>query len=153
MGKNDIEAVRAFNRVYTVFMGILNRSFLKSKFTLVETRVMHAAYEKNGIMPSEIVTILNIDKSYLSRLLASLERRKVIIKKKSVSDGRSVEIFITELGKKEFKKLNTASNMQIEGLLSQLNENDCKQLIKNMSEISEILEERDKDKQYMYKSI
>ena len=142
MKKNDIEEVRAFNRVYTVFMGILNRRFLKSKFTLVETRVMHAANAKNGIMPSEIVTILNIDKSYLSRILASLERRKVIIKNKSLSDGRSVKIVITEFGKKEFEKLNAASNMQVKGLLSQLNESDCKRLVQNVSEIREILEKR-----------
>lgn len=142
MKKNDIEELRAFNRVYTVFMGILNRRFLKSKFTLAETRVMHAAYAKNGIMPSEIVTILNIDKSYLSRILASLERRKVIIKNKSLCDGRSVKIFITEFGKKEFEKLNVASNMQVKSLLSQLNENDCKRLVQNVSEIREILEKR-----------
>ena len=91
MKKENIEEVRAFNKVYTVFMGILNKSFLKSKYSLVETRVMHAAYTKDGIMPSEIVTMLNIDKGYLSRIITSLEKRRVIVKTKS-------EVFATSLG-------------------------------------------------------
>ena len=142
MREKNIEEVRAFNRVYTVFMGILNKSFLKSKFSLVETRVMHAAFNKNGIMPSEIVGLLNIDKSYLSRIITNLERRKIIVKTKSASDGRSVKISITEFGKKEFDKLNKASNIQVASLLSQLNESDCNRLIKNMSEIRKVLEGR-----------
>ena len=142
MKKQTIEEVRAFNRIYTVFMGILNKSYLKSNFSLVEVRVMHAANNKDGIMPSEIVALLNIDKSYLSRIVASLEKRNIIIKTKSPKDGRSVRISITEFGQKEFEKLNQASNVQIEGLLSTLNERDCEQLIKSMSEIRMILEKK-----------
>lgn len=140
MKKENIEEVRAFNKVYTVFMGILNKSFLKSKYSLVETRVMHAAYTKDGIMPSEIVTMLNIDKGYLSRIITSLEKRKVIVKTKSESDGRSVRLSITEFGKNEFEKLNKASDIQVEGLLSQFNDVDCERLVKNMKEIKAILE-------------
>jgi len=140
MKKQSIEEVRAFNRVYTVFMGILNKSYLKSDFSLVETRVMHATINKDSIMPSEIVAQLNIDKSYLSRIISSLEKRKVITKTKSSKDGRSIKLSITEYGKKEFEKLNQASDIQVEGLLSQLNPKDCEQLVKNMSEIRAILE-------------
>jgi DNA-binding MarR family transcriptional regulator len=142
MKKQTIEEVRAFNRIYTVFMGILNKSYLKSNFSLIEVRVMHAANNKDGIMPSEIVALLNIDKSYLSRIVASLEKRNIITKTKSPKDGRLVRISITEFGQKEFEKLNQASNVQIEGLLSTLNERDCEQLIKSMSEIRMILEKK-----------
>ena len=140
MKKQRIEEVRAFNRVYTVFMGILNKSYLKSDFSLVETRVMYAAISKDGIMPSEIVALLNVDKSYLSRIIARLEKRRVITKTKSPSDGRSIRLAITEYGRKEFEKLNQASNIQVEGLLSQLNAKDCELLVKRMSEIRAILE-------------
>lgn len=142
MKKQNIEEVRAFNRAYTVFLGILNKNYLKSDFSLVETRVMHAAINKDGIMPFEIVAALNIDKSYLSRIISSLEKRKVITKIKSSNDGRSVRLSITEFGKKEFEKLNQASDNQIEELLSKLNPKDCQLLVENMSEIREILEKK-----------
>lgn len=142
MKEKDIEEVRSFNRVYTVFMDILNQRFLQSRFSLVETRVLHAAFHQDGITPSEIVVLLNIDKSYLSRIIASLIRRKVIAKKKSADDGRSIHLSITAVGRKEFEKLNEASNLQVAGLLAQLSENDRKQLVNNMSEIRRILENR-----------
>lgn len=142
MKEKDIEEVRAFNRVYTVFMGILNQRFLKSKFSLVETRVMHAALHKDGVIPSEIVTLLNVDKSYLSRVITRLIKRKILVKKKSVEDGRSVQLSITALGRKEFEKLNDASNLQVAGLLAQFTEEERHQLIKSMGEIRNVLESR-----------
>lgn len=142
MKEKDIEEVRAFNRVYTVFMGILNQRFLQSKFSLVETRVLHAALHQDGITPSEITALLNIDKSYLSRIITNLLRRKVLTKRKSAEDGRSVHLSITEIGRREFEKLNEASNLQVAGLLAQLSESDCKRLVKNMAEIRSILENR-----------
>lgn len=142
MKEKDIEEVRSFNRTYTVFMGILNQRFLKSRFSLVETRVMHAALHQDGITPSEIVALLNIDKSYLSRIVTSLLRRKVLVKKKSADDGRSVHLSITEIGRREFEKLNEASNLQVAGLLGQFTDEECRQLVKSMMEIRHLLENR-----------
>ena len=142
MEKEIVEEVRAFNRVYTVFMGLLNRSFLKSQYTLAETRVMHATLNKDAITPSEIVVLLNIDKSYLSRIITSLERRKVLVKSKSPSDGRSFRISITLFGRQEFEKLVTASNNQVSELLSELSQQQRTLLVKNMSEIRQLLEKR-----------
>ena len=142
MEKKLIEEVRAFNRVYTVFMGLLNQSFLKSQYTLAETRVMHATLNKDAITPSEIVALLNIDKSYLSRIITSLERRKVLVKSKSPSDGRSFRISITLFGRQEFEKLVTASNNQVAELLSKLNQQQRTLLVKNMTQIRQLLEKR-----------
>lgn len=140
MNSREIQEVRAFNRVYTVFMGILNQRFLKSRFSLVETRVMHAVLTQEGIMPSEIVTLLNIDKSYLSRIVTSLIKRRILGKKKSIADGRSIQLSITELGKKEFEKLNEASNLQVAELLAQFTDEERYQLITCMTEIRSVLE-------------
>lgn len=142
MKKEDIEQVRAFNRVYTVVMGILNQRFLKSKFSLLETRVMHAALHQDGIMPSEIVTLLNVDKSYLSRIINSLIRRRVLAKRKSTDDKRSMHLTITALGRKEFEKLNETSDLQVAGLLAQFTEEECQQLVRSMKEIRSLLETR-----------
>ncbi len=136
-----IEEVRAFSRFYTVFFGILDKRFLKSRFSLLETRVMHCAYTKEGILPSEIVAELNIDKGFLSRILVSLEKRKVIKRVQSKKDGRSVQMFITTLGKKEFKKLTKDSNNEVAGLLSNLSNAQCEILVRKMNEIKQLLSE------------
>ncbi|HMG13832.1 MAG TPA: MarR family winged helix-turn-helix transcriptional regulator [Saprospiraceae bacterium] len=141
-----VEEVRAFSRFYTVLMGVLDKKFLKEKYTLVETRIMHLACINDGIMPSEIVNTLNIDKSYLSRILTSLEKRKVIKKIESKKDGRSVNVRITNFGKLEFEKMTKTSNKEIEGLLVNLSDAECERLIKKMHEIKELLESGRGDK-------
>ena len=139
MIKNYVSAVRSFNRFYTVFMGILNKTYLNSKYSLPETRVLHATSTKPGITSTEIIDMLKIDKSYLSRMIDSLEKRKLLTRKKSKDDGRAFNLFLTSFGTKEFDKINDATNNQIENLLKNISESNCKKLIKNMAEIESIL--------------
>lgn len=120
-------------------MGILNKSFLGSKYSLPETRILHAAYTNPGITPTELIPLLNIDKSYLSRMIVRLEKEKLLIKKRSAKDKRSINLFITEIGKTEFKKLNKKSDNVIGSLLENIPEPECKELVSCMSRIEEIL--------------
>lgn len=139
MIKKYISNFRAFNRFYTVFIGILDKKFLKSKYSLPETRVLHSAYINPGITSAEISLLLNIDKSYLSRMILSLERRELITKKRSELDNRSFNLYITDLGKSEFEKMDEASDEQVGKILGQLNENELETLAKCMTNIEEIL--------------
>lgn len=140
MKNNAIQEIRAFNRVYTVFIGILNKRYLNSRFSLVETRIMHATRVKPGVTPSAIVSALNIDKSYLSRILVSLEKRKIIKRIQSDSDGRSVKLYITAIGNAAFEKLNAASDKQVEGLFKKLTKKEFVLVVRNLSAIRCILE-------------
>ena len=139
MINKHISDFRAFNRFYTVFIGILDRKFLNSKYSLPETRVLHSASTKPGVTSAEISSSLNIDKSYLSRMVLSLEKRKLLTKRRSESDNRSFNIYITEFGKSEFEKMNKASNDQVGKILGQLNENELESLSNCMSQIEQIL--------------
>ena len=76
MKQKQIDDIREFNRKYIAFIGILNNSYLKSKYSLVEVRVMSTILKNQNITANEIVKKLNIDKSYLSRLINGLERKK-----------------------------------------------------------------------------
>jgi DNA-binding MarR family transcriptional regulator len=131
--------VRAFNRFYTVFLGILNNTYLHSKFSLVDVRVMYAAITKPGVISTEIVSMLNVDKSYLSRIILRLEKMLVIARKQSKTDRRSYNLYITAFGQKEFDKLDSTATRQMCEMLQGLNEAECKLLIKSMNQIEAIL--------------
>ena len=139
MTQKQINEVRAFNRFYTVFIGVLNRSYLNTHYSLPESRVLFATYSKPGLTPSEIIGSLNIDKSYLSRILISLEKRKVITRKQSADDKRAVNLYLTAFGEKEFEKINDAANQLVRDLMSSLNEKDFDVVVKSMTQIREIL--------------
>jgi putative acetyltransferase len=135
-----VAEVRAFSRFYTVFMGVLNKGFLNSQYSLPETRVLHAIYTKPGIAPSEIIEMLRIDKGYLSRMILALEKKKLLVKEKSVEDGRSVHLHLTPMGRREYEKLENASNREVGKMLQHLSESECRELTKCMAQIKHLLE-------------
>ena len=139
MTQRHINEVRAFNRFYTVFIGVLNRSYLNTRYSLPESRVLQATYSKPGLTPSEIIGMLNIDKSYLSRILINLEKRKLLTRKQAAGDRRAVNLYLTALGNREFEKIDTAANQLVKKLMASLNDKDCDTVVKSMMQIREIL--------------
>jgi DNA-binding MarR family transcriptional regulator len=139
MKETHIKEIRAFNRFYTDIIGLLDEHVLDSSYSLPEVRVMYELYHQKIITASDIISIFHIDKSYLSRILRHFENKKLIIKKRSKEDGRSVYISLTVQGRKEFELLNETSSKQIKQLLKDLSAPDCELLIKNMNEIKNIL--------------
>jgi len=139
MTQRHINEVRAFNRFYTVFIGVLNRSYLNTRYSLPESRVLHATYSRPGLTPSEIIGMLNIDKSYLSRILINLEKRKLLTRKQAAGDKRAVNLYLTALGNREFEKIDTAANQLVKKLMASLNDKDCDTVVKSMMQIREIL--------------
>ena len=134
-----VSQMRTFNRFYTVYLGILNTPYLNNKYSLAEIRVLTAAVAKPGITPSEIVSMLNIDKSYLSRIITRLQKLKLITQKKSKTDGRSFNLYSTALGKKECLRLDNIATKSITSILKPYSDKDCARLVKSMSEIIKIL--------------
>jgi DNA-binding MarR family transcriptional regulator len=135
-----IAEMRAFNRFYTALVGVLNRKFLSGKMTLPETRVLHAIHTLGGITANDIVPLLHIDKSYLSKILIRFEKKKFLTKKVSSSDGRSYRLYLTEAGRKEFSIYDRLSDDYVRQILVQLPDQECEELVECMRRITGILE-------------
>jgi DNA-binding MarR family transcriptional regulator len=146
MDKKKVDEIRSFNRFYTNIIGLLDRYILHSNYTLPEARILYEIYHREGILAGEIVEVMDIDKGYLSRILLQFEKKKLISKKRSSSDGRSTHISLTAKGQNEFEALNNASHAQIENILTLLSDDDCEQLFYHMSEIKKILSKTSADK-------
>lgn len=139
MKEQSIQDIRAFNRFYTDIIGLLNQHLLNSSYPLAEVRIMYEIHSAQSIQASQIMTAMQIDKSYLSRLLKKLEKGRLIIRKPSAEDARAVQISLTAKGEKEFEILNQASNQQIGELLKPLSEKESDQLAAYMKAIMNIL--------------
>ena len=139
MEENQINEMRAFNRFYTALIGVLNKRFLNSKYSIPELRVLQAIRFQEGITATEIIKNLNIRKSYLSRIILRLKKNKLISEESSPDDGRVVHLHVTSPGMKEYEAQDVVAHKQIKEILSQLSEKDCKNLIAAMLQIKEIL--------------
>lgn len=139
MKQKYVQEIRAFNRFYTVIIGLLDKYILESHFTLPEARVLFELYNDKNMTASDIISSLHIDKAYLSRILKSFENKGLILRTNSNTDRRNAHIKLTSLGKKEFEILNQASSEQIVEILSHLSNEECSQLIVNMRTIKKLL--------------
>ena len=141
MKDSHVSEMRAFNRFYTSLAGVLSRKFLNGKFSLPELRVLHAIRHAPGITANEIVPLLNIDKSYLSKIIIRFEKRKYLTKAVSRDDGRAYHLQLTPIGKKEFSVYDRLSDDYVKQILAQIPDKDCEALVECMRRISEILAE------------
>jgi len=131
--------MREFNRFYTDFLGSLNSKVLNSRYSLVSARVLFEINNNPGCNAKDIVSFLNIDKGYLSRILKAFERDKLVSKSRSIDDARNFEIELTAKGKAELEKLEHEVNLRITKLHNILTKEERVKLEKSMNDIKLIL--------------
>jgi DNA-binding MarR family transcriptional regulator/N-acetylglutamate synthase-like GNAT family acetyltransferase len=115
-----VAAVRRFNRFYTKRIGLLHEGYLESPFSLTEVRVLYELAHRETLTATELTKELGLDPGYLSRVLRGFERRRLIRRTPSTSDGRRTLIALTAKGRKAFAPLLTRSHAEIGALLGRL---------------------------------
>ncbi|WP_054929628.1 bifunctional helix-turn-helix transcriptional regulator/GNAT family N-acetyltransferase [Paraburkholderia caribensis] len=136
------EAVRHFNRFYTQHIGALHEHLQKSPFSLTEVRVMHELSRSEHQTAAALARNLGIDSGYLSRLLASFERRNLISRRTSEIDARQSLVSLTEAGLAAYQPLDAAAIDEVGTVLARLAPHSQDQLIHAMKLIERLLDER-----------
>ncbi len=131
-----IERLREFNRFYTVIIGILNQNFLGTAYSITETRILFELQSNPKSSANSLIEKLQIDKSYMSRLLKSFEKKGLITKQVAPEDKRSYIIQLTQQGNDTVAELIKVTNKQIEGLVDPLTLSECDEVIAAMDIIT-----------------
>ena len=132
-------AVRRFNRFYTRQIGVLNEGLLQSPFSLGEARVLYELAQDKGPSASELSADLGLDAGYLSRMLRRFERRGLIAREPSESDGRRSLVALTRKGRAAFATLDARSHDEVREMLSRLAEPDQRHLLEAMRTVERLL--------------
>ena len=135
-----IERVREFNRFYTVIIGILNRNFLGTDYSVTETRILFELQSNPKSTANSLIDKLQIDKGYMSRILKSFEKKGFITKQVASEDKRSYLIQLTQKGNDKVDELIKVTNRQIEGLVEPLTTGECNEMIEAMDIITKYLQ-------------
>lgn len=135
----QIAAIREFNRFYTARLGLLRRRHLDGEFALTEARILCEIGAHPAITASALRATLELDAGYISRLLSSLTKRKLIRQASSKQDGREKLLSLTATGEKAVARLNEQSTQQIQGLLAGVNAADREALVNSVTNIRSIL--------------
>jgi DNA-binding MarR family transcriptional regulator/GNAT superfamily N-acetyltransferase len=136
---DHVAAMREFNRFYTARLGLLNRRHLGGEFSLTEARILYEIGASPQITASSLRTALRLDAGYISRLLSSLAKRKLVRQSVSAQDGRERMLTLSPLGEKKVGVLNKQSAVQIDAILDGMNAVDREALVKSLATAQSIL--------------
>lgn len=141
-----IEAVRCFNRFYTKQIGVLHEGLLQSSFSLTEARIIYELAHHEKTTATQLGQELGLDAGYLSRILRSFKKQKLIDKQPSKHDARQSDLWLTEPGQQAFATLNARSEQEIEVMLTELSVEDQHRLVEAMRLIETTLGSRPEQK-------
>lgn len=139
MKDHSIKTIREFNRFYTTYLGILDRNFLGSNYTLTEGRIIVEIGNSICLTAKEISNKLNIDQGHLSRIISSYIKAGIVKSTSSDSDKRYKILQLTKNGLSIYNELNSKSDQHLQQLLDSITEKDEIKLIESFLTISKIL--------------
>jgi DNA-binding MarR family transcriptional regulator/GNAT superfamily N-acetyltransferase len=133
--ERHVAAVRRFNRFYTQKIGVLGDGFMHSAFTLTEARVLYEVAHRDNASATELARDLGLDAGYLSRILANFEKKKLLKRTPSESDGRRYHLALTEKGRKTFAPIDAETRGEVAAMLQSIPPGQRQRLVEAMGSI------------------
>lgn len=140
--KDTAEKIREFNRFYLPLLSLLDKNYLNSEYSVTDARILFEISSTESCTAKALVKKLQIDKSYLSRILKKFEKDGLLFRKISADDSRIYYIELTQKGKSIVGELIEASNKKIDLLIEGFTKEDCKEIENAMRTITKIFESR-----------
>ena len=134
----ETERVRSFNRTITQRIGVLHQSFLGRGRPLGEARLLYEIGDAGADL-RELRRRLSLDSGYLSRLVTSLEKQKLVKSKASDEDGRVRRATLTAKGRRELAVLDRRSDAFTETLLKPLSGRQKTRLVTAMTAVERLM--------------
>jgi DNA-binding MarR family transcriptional regulator/predicted GNAT family N-acyltransferase len=141
--QDSVAAVRRFSRFYTRAVGVLDRDYLHSSYTVAEGRVLFEIAQADGVTAKAVGEVTGLDAGYLSRIVGKLERDGVVRRERSTADGRSQILKLTEHGRQVFAGFDRRSAALVEGLIDHLPAAGRQRLVGALREAQGLLETRE----------
>ena len=137
---DPVAAVRRFNRFYTRAIGVLEKGYLGTDYTLAEGRVLYEIATGDGVTAKRVGEITGLDAGYLSRIVGRFERDGVVARERSASDGRSATLRLTPHGQEVFAPFDDRSAQMVEGLIGRLSAPARSRLTGALAEVEALLD-------------
>jgi DNA-binding MarR family transcriptional regulator/predicted GNAT family acetyltransferase len=136
-----IAAVRAFNRFYTLRIGVLGEGLLDSPYSLTEVRVLYELAARDGVTAAALARDLRLDPAYLSRIAKRFRAEGLIDARPSPQDRRERALHVTAAGRAVLEPLIAASDRRTGEMLAAYDEPRRRELLAAMRRIETIMGE------------
>jgi DNA-binding MarR family transcriptional regulator/GNAT superfamily N-acetyltransferase len=139
MRAGEIERVRRFNRAVAEGIGALEDHYLGRGRPLGEARVLWEIGDE-GADVRELRERLGLDSGYLSRLLRSLERQRLVSVRVGPGDQRLRRIELTARGRQERTILDSRSDALARRIIEPLTDRQRASFLAAVAEIEKLLQ-------------
>lgn len=137
--RRQVESVRHFNRFYTRQLGLLDKGYLSSNWTLTQVRVLYELARNTKVTAAEIAEELQLDVAYLSRILAGFERQRLVKRTVAETDARQRHLALTAKGRSAFAPLDQSASQQVTEMLAPLTDAERITLVSAMQHVEGLL--------------
>lgn len=117
---HDVATLRAFNRIYTSRLGLLDAHLDQSPFTLSEARILYELANRTDPTGAEIARALRLDPAQISRTLRRFAERGLVEARENPADGRHQLQALTGTGRESFAALENNTRAAVGALLDGL---------------------------------
>jgi DNA-binding MarR family transcriptional regulator len=139
MSATPVERVRTFNRTVAERIGALDDHFLGRDRPLAEARLLWEIGSGPGAELRELRARLGLDSGYLSRLLASLKKQRLVRIDTSPADRRVRRVRLTDAGIAERVELDRRSDDLAAAVLDALPPSHRDRLVAAMDQVERYL--------------
>lgn len=103
--RESIDQIRRFNRHYVPVMRLLDRSYLDTGMSVLETAALIEIGENEGCSARDIARLLHMDKGHLSRTIRRFVDAGLVSKHASADDARVQLLSLTGEGRRHVDDL------------------------------------------------
>lgn len=132
--------MRAFNRFYTERIGALNGDHEGLALTLAESRCLFTVRRLGAPDIGQIAEALNLELSYVSRLVSRLERSGRLGRAPATEDRRRRVVRLTPGGEDLLLEVERRSNARMDALIAHLRPLEVEELLEAMNMICRLLD-------------
>ncbi|MEU5026283.1 bifunctional helix-turn-helix transcriptional regulator/GNAT family N-acetyltransferase [Streptomyces milbemycinicus] len=124
-----IDEVRAFNRLYTRLIGVLDYpGRLHTPYTLSEARILYELAQRERAHVSALRDDLGLTAAHMSRTLGRFEEQGLITRERNVHDARHQQVSLTAEGRAAAAELDRKSRESVARLLARLDRPQLRRL-------------------------
>ncbi|MGN6169583.1 MAG: MarR family winged helix-turn-helix transcriptional regulator, partial [Solirubrobacteraceae bacterium] len=132
---DPVARVRSFNRFYTNLLGVLQEGFLRTPYSLAESRVIFELAQRRTAQLTDLRRDLAVDAGYMTRILTRLEAAGLVLRERSEADARRQVVRLSKQGQRIFKTLDKRSAEDVAKILSRLTAEEQNDLLTSMATI------------------
>lgn len=140
MDRKIAEQIRKFNRFYTGTVGLFDYYSIHPVLTDIECRILYEIRDHEDVSARELIEIIHVDRGYLSRILAKLEREGYIVRTESAQDRRRKNLYMTEKGEEALRLCIENANKNTEEQFGTLSDEALDKIVGAMKMIQEVFE-------------